>query len=76
MTRGICLLTFLLRGGFSRVELGAWPVCGRFGVSAAWRPGWVWVGVSRLEAAAVYICIPDKMPRWGYTPQSPTSGMA
>jgi len=24
------------------VELGIWPVCGRFGVSAAWRSSWVW----------------------------------
>jgi hypothetical protein len=40
---GICFLTlFLLIGGcgdfsYVGVELGAWPVCGRFGVSAAWR---------------------------------------
>jgi len=53
------------------VELGIWPVGGRFGVSAAWRPSWVWAGVSRLEAAAVYICISDELPGRGYTPQSP-----
>ena len=40
-----------------------------------WRVGgletWLGVGVSRLEAAAVYICISDEMPGRGYTPQSP-----
>ena len=31
----------------------------------------MWACVSRLETAAVYICISDEMPGRGYTPQSP-----
>jgi len=55
----------------SRVELGARPYVD---ASACRRLGDLVEGRGRaflfLEAAAVYICVLDKMPRWGYTPQS------
>jgi hypothetical protein len=80
MTRGICLLTFFIKGcgGFScmGVELGAWLVRGRFGVLAAWRPSGCGPAFLFLKAAAVLVCVPDKMPRRGYTPRSPPSRMA
>ncbi len=45
------------------------PVCRRLDVSAAWRP-LVWVGVSRLEAAAVLVCVSEKT-QVGYAAEPP-----